>query len=326
MNNQRRAAIQAGVAASIVAAAGTGALAQDGFAGAVNGERTGYIISNHKWHDNPTVLWDGFLNGLQGFETFYEPVGSPFYFETPFIDSQAKFVYLHHDFPDGGPLDNGNLDVYAVQVRLALTERLGFIATQDGYSVLEAREGADEEYGWNDIAFGLKYAFVADVEEQFVFTGGIRYKLNSGDSDVLQGDAQELSPFISVAKGWDNNLKFIGNLTWRAPLSQERGNHLIQWHTNFQYDTGWGIAPLVELHGVHYLSDGDRTPLNVGGLDYTNLGSTDVAGTDVIWVGVGAGIKFDPHVELSAVFEKSLTNPNVDIFDTRVTASLTIKW
>ena len=299
--------------------------AQLSFTSTAISEQAGYLLSDQRLHDDPKILWDGLLTGLRGFEHFHEPVGAPFYFETPFNETHAKFVYLHHDFPAGGPLNNGNLDVFALQVRIALTERLALIATQDGYSILEPAEGAPDSEGWNDIALGLKYTFVADEESDFLFAAGMRYKLNSGDSDVLQGDVQELSPFISVAKGWDK-LHFVGNVTYRAPFDSNDGNHVLQWHTHLDYELFDGVAPMVELHGLHYLSNGDRTPLSVGGLDYTNLGSTDVKGSSVVWIGVGASIKLSPHIELGAVYEHTLTNENSDIFDSRVTAAVTINW
>jgi hypothetical protein len=77
---------------------------------------------------------------------------------------------------------------------------------------------------------------------------------------------------------------------------------------------------------VHYLSDGERLPLSVGGLDYTNLGSADVSGSSVVWAGAGARWKLSPHASVGAVYEFALTDADDDIMDTRVTVDFQLVW
>lgn len=42
------------------------------------------------------LLWKGFLYGDPHFRDKPRPVGSPLYFEDPFINSDARLVYLYH--------------------------------------------------------------------------------------------------------------------------------------------------------------------------------------------------------------------------------------
>ena len=284
----------------------------------------GYLVSDTRFHDDPEVLWPGFLSGLRGFEGFYLPVGNPLYFESPINDTRVTFLYLHHDFPSGSQIAGGDLDVVAVQARVALTERWGLIATKDGYSFLDAGAFPEDE-GWNDIALGLKYVFHADEETDTVAAVGVRYMTESGSSHVLQGNVQELSPFVSVAKGFED-LHLIGNVTWRAPLDDDDGNHILQWSAHADYEIVDGFAPMVELHGLHYLSDGDRAALSVGGLDYANLGSSDVAGSTVVWAEAGAALRFTPNIELGATYGYGLTNHDADIMEDRFTVLLHFRW
>lgn len=283
-----------------------------------------FVFGSEPWHEDSKILWDGFLNGLRGFEHFYNPVGNPIYFETPFNNTGVRFLYLHHDFPDDSQLRGGDLNVYAVQARIAITERLGFIATKDGYSDLNA-DALPSDDGWNDIAAGLKYAFYIDKPSDFIATFGGRYQMGNGDAEVLQGGVQEFSPFISAAKGW-GKFHLIGDLTDRIPLDNDKGNNVFQWDVHADYEIFSGVAPMLELHGLHYLSDGDRTPLSVGGADYTNLGSTDVDGSTVIWLGAGARVKLWPNMSIGATFEYPLTNPDADIFGDRITVDLEFTW
>ncbi len=288
-------------------------------------DKATFLFRNTRLHDDPKVGWDGFLSGLRGFEHFYEPVGNPIYFESPFNNTGVRFLYLYHGFSDDCQLQGGQVNVVAMQARIALTERLAFIAVKDGYSWLDTGVGINDD-GWNDVNAGLKYTFYVDRETDLVMAGGLRYMSErTGEAKVLQGGVDELSPFFSIAKGWDA-FHIIADITDRIPLDGNDGNNVLQWDVHADYDLGHGIAPILELHGLHYLSDGDRTALSVGGLDYSNLGSTDVSGSTVIWFGVGGRVKFTPHSSFGATFEYPLTNRNADIMGERFTVDYSMTW
>ncbi|MFY9344150.1 MAG: hypothetical protein WAT39_16790 [Planctomycetota bacterium] len=266
----------------------------------------------------------GFLTGLRGFEHFHEPLGQPIYFESPFNDTHVRALYLKHNFSDQSLLQGGDVTIYAMQARLAITSELAFIATKDGYSELES--GLLQDEGWNDLAAGFKYVMVADHAQHLVITPGIRYMAENGHRGILQGGADEVSPFVSFGKGWDR-LHALGNVTLRVPLDGDEGNTVGHWDLHFDYDVNAGdavFAPLVELHGVHYLDDG-ATALPVGGLDYTNLGSQPKE-SFVAWAGIGARLEISKKYELGAVYEFALTDPDDDIMDTRITVDFIARW
>ena len=287
-----------------------------------------FMCSNQRLEGDGQIGWPGFLTGLRGFEQFYDPIGQPLYFESPFIETSIRLLYLHHEFSPNSELQGGHLDVIAAQARVAITERLALIATKDGFSWLNA--GAlPEDSGSNDLAAGLKYAVIIDRQNDFVLTPGVRFEFRSGAGQVLQGGTYEFSPFVSFAKGF-GDFHIIGDVTDRIPTDSSEGNNVLQWDTHFDYDLGKiglkGVAPTIEVHGLHYLSNGDRTPLNVGGLDYTNLGSTNVRGDSVVWMGVGGRVKFTPNFSVGCTYEFALTNKNADIMDNRVTLDFLIVW
>lgn len=267
----------------------------------------------------------GFLTGLRGFENFHEPLGQPLYFESACNDSGLRFLYLRHNFSDQSTLQGGSVTVYAVQARLALTDRLAFIATKDGYSELES--GIIEDEGWNDLAAGFKYVLHADKEKQYLVTPGIRYQAENGHRGILQGGVDEVSPFVSLAKGYDD-LHVLANVTLRLPLDGDEGNTVGHWDLHADYDLNPGaeavFAPLVELHGVHYLDDG-ASGLNVGGLDYTNLGSQPKEDF-VCWAGIGARLEIVKRFELGFAYEFALTDPDDDIMKDRITIDFITRW
>ncbi|MDX2131778.1 MAG: hypothetical protein SFY69_06985 [Planctomycetota bacterium] len=291
-------------------------------------DRATFLLSPERWHDDSEIGWEGFLSGLRGFEHFYNPVGQPLYFETPFNNTGVRFLFLHHTFSDDSQLAGGEVNVVALQARVALTERLGFIATKDGYSWLNAGALPEDE-GWNEIAAGLKYAFYVDRENDFVATAGARITLDSGESKIAMFGTTEVSPFISVAKGWDR-FHVIGSATYRIPFDEDDGNQVFMWDLHADYEivpeSVPGLAPVVELHGVHYTSDGTRLPFSVGGLDYANFGSADVSGSSVVWAGFGARWKLSPHVSVGGVYEIGLTDHDADIMQDRVTFDVEVIW
>lgn len=228
-----------------------------------------YAFGNERFHKDPEY-WEGnpgFLNGLRGFECAVEPVGQPLYFESPYNVSGPRLLFLHHQFSDGSQLQGGQVNVVAVQARLALSERWQFIATKDGYSWFDSGIISNQE-GWNDLAAGLKYVFYVDCEADLVASAGARLMFTTGDDEILQSETEELSPFISVAKGWDR-FHVVGGLTYRLPFDDDDGNQVFHWDVSASYEVAPdalpGFAPLVELHGVHYTSDGTRLRLSVGG-------------------------------------------------------------
>lgn len=269
----------------------------------------------------------GFLTGLRGFEKFHEPVGQPLYFETPFNDTGVKALYIRHNFAKNSALAGGNVTVYALQARAALTERLAFIATKDGYSEIETGTFGNDE-GWNDVAAGLKYVAIADRANDFVVTPGVRYMLSNGRKlyGAINGTTKELSPFVSVAKGFDR-LHWIGNATLRVPTDSDKGNTVGHWDLHVDYDLNPDsqavFAPVLELHGLHYLDDG-QVGLPIGGGDYTNLGSQPNSHF-VCWASAGFRFEMLTKYEVGFVYEFVLTDADKDIWKDRVTIDFCVR-
>ncbi len=294
-----------------------------------------YALSSNNLFGDKEYGWPGFLTGMRSSsnlrERFAEPVGNSLYFESPFIDSNLRFLYLWHNFPSSSDLGGGQVNVGAMQVRVALTDRLAFIAPKDGWA--EIKTGATgSESGWLDYTLGLKYAFIVDEAREFILTGGIRWELHSGTTSALQGGGTsqyELSPFVSVAKGWDR-WNFIGNLTWRAPVDRNDGNHIISWDLHFDTEiapeTLPGFFPLVELHALHYITNGNAIELSSGGLDYSNIGASDVAGTSVFWGDLGFRWKLTPNLSWGVAYGFPISNPSNDAFNQRVSMDLVIRF
>lgn len=296
---------------------------------------TSYLISNKNVFGQSETLYPGFLTGMRSTTAFHqdfaEPVGNPLYFESPFIESQIKLLYLWHDFPSNSQIGGGQLNAWAVQVRIALTDRLAIVAPKDGWTELNAGI-LPRESGTNDFAIGLKYALIMDEDEKFMLTTGLRWEWHNGSRGILQGrdrSDNELTPYVSFAKGW-KSFNLIGNLSARMPTDRNDGNHIVSWDLHIDKeiapDTLPGFYPLLEIHALHYLTNANRFPLSVGGLDYGNIGSSDVRGKSVFWGDLGFRWKLTPNLSWGVAYGFPISDPRNSIFNQRITVDFILSF
>lgn len=252
---------------------------------------------------------------------FVHPITSPYVHENSFITTDIRAWYVFHDFDAGGAATGGiggNVQVAAVQARLALTDRLQFVAYKDGYVWFD--DSAVNDRGWNDIAAGLKYNFYRDIENQFYMSGGVGYELGLGNSSVLQDD-DELRLWFSADKGFDElHLGFVLNYFYPTSSEDVLGDsQRISWHVHADYYVTEWFSPVVEFNGYHTIDSSSTAPLPFSGVDVANLGGGE--SEDVITMGIGAEFRVWDNAAIRAAYEFPLTD-NIDLFGDRITLSL----
>jgi hypothetical protein len=254
-------------------------------------------------------------------QKFVAPITSPYYNENSFITSDVRAWYVYHQFDNDGIANGGiggNVQVAAVQVRLALTDRLQLVAYKDGYAWFD--DSAVNDEGWNDVAAGLKYNFYRDVEEQLYMSGGVGYQIDLGDSDVLQDD-EILRLWVSADKGFDK-LHVGGTFNYFIPTGSESSfgdSETLSWHVHADYYLTEWFSPVVNFNGYHTVDEGTVT-LPFNGVDVANLGGGE--GEDVITMGLGGEFRFWEDFAFRAAYEFALTD-NSQLFGDRFTVSLT---
>lgn len=249
------------------------------------------------------------------------PVTGPYFHEDSFITTDLRTVFAYHHFP-GEILGGGHATVAALQLRVALTQSLQLVAYKDGWMDIDT-PGLDDE-GWNDIALGLKWAFIQNDAAQFHAAVGVGYEIATGDDNVLQDD-DELRLWASVNKGFGrlhlgatvNYLHSLGNGD-----SILGDSDMLSWHLHADYHVCDWFSPLIEVNGYHVLDEGSPvTPFS--GADVANLGGNDSEHL----ITAAAGIEIRPHerIALRAAYELPLTD-DVDVFGHRWTFSAVIKF
>ena len=281
----------------------------------------------------------------------------PYLFEDPFPTSEIQLVGIWHQFPGRSAFRGGYAAVAAVQARLALTDRLSFIATKDGLTFLRPQVrlndvapglggGAllEDQEGSMDMTLGLKYALISRPEDGFILSPSLRFETDFGSHDLLQGRGDGIViPALSF--GWGSrNLHLLGGLGGQLPLDRDHDSTSIFYNLHVDYAVpvehpgGNFIAPFLELNGMHWTRSGDgsapvqttlgrldlstaQVALRTGafeGYDVANLGSAGIAGANLVTMAVGVRIPIREGATLGISYERPVSERK-DIIKQRLT-------
>lgn len=255
-----------------------------------------------------------------GFDRYVPPMTNPIFNETPLITTEIRPIYFHQKVPNDFVTGGGNIDVVAAQVRIALTERLGFLATTDGYAFTEFDSVLPSEEGFADLAVGLKYAAHYDPAAGEILTLGVRYTIPTGDLDVggleLSGiGAGYLHGFVSGMKIMDNGLQLQGNIGVQQAL---KGNttSFAYGSVHASYEIAPGVYPLIEANVFLPYDGGNRLAgSELTGFDVADVGSSDPENT--FTVAAGGRWRAHDNAIFGAAFEYNLNENSNTLFQWR---------
>jgi hypothetical protein len=264
-----------------------------------------------------TVLFGGEISeGAAGMRTV-RPVSAPYFHEDSFVNSDIRVWYLRHDISKD--TIGGDVSVAAVQVRLALTPTLQFVAYKDGYTTFDddtALLGGND--GLNDIAAGLKWAFLQDDTTATYMAAGIGIELPLGDEDILQ-DTTEFRLWLSFNKGL-GDLNLGGTLNYIIAEDSSDGllgnADMLTLHLHADYPFTDALSGIVEVNG-YFVTDGSAVPFS--GVDAVSIDG----GEDEDTLTGAVGLEFRPGMEslgLRIAYERELGS-NLNLFGSRWTLS-----
>jgi hypothetical protein len=236
----------------------------------------------------------------------------------------------------------------ALQARVALTDRLAFIATKDGYRWNEPDLSLlEDDHGWMNIGGGFKYLLVRDDRYDFYLSPAIRYEAPSGAHDVYQGEGDGLIiPSVSAAWSPLESLHLIAGVGGQVPLDSTLQSSSVFYHVYADYEVHPRFTPFLQISGVSWTGDGSgefpialkdnsTIPLSLAqaalgtgpfeGADVANLGSEDISGEDLVTAAIGAHIKLTDHLIWSVAYERAISD-HKGIFQQRVTTALAVEF
>ncbi len=262
-----------------------------------------------------------------GHTRYVPPISNLILNETPYITTESRSLVLHNKIPEDFLTRGGQINIFGNEVRFALTERLGFIATKDGYADLQFDEVLPDEEGLINISVGLKYAVISRPERDEILTLGFEYEIpmaSIAPADIsLQGDGNGLMDlFITGARAF-GKLGFQGSLGANLALDGDHDSSMFHYAVHADYELFPNFYPVVEFNGFTTIDDGNRTPVNFEGIDLVNFGSTD-SGT-VMTIAGGARYRFNKHIQIGAGYEAPVTDRE-DIMDWRAYFDLILSF
>lgn len=262
------------------------------------------------------------------FNDFISPISNPLFFEDPRQLTEARFIYAHHRVPGDVPIGGGDVNYYALQLRAALNDRLSIIATKDGYIDLDV-DNLPHQDGWADVALGLKYTLLRRPQTQTLLSTGLTYQLDVGSHKVFQGYGDgEFHLFLTGGQQIGERSHWLSASGFRLPVDTNDGSQMWYWsnHYDYQFVPGTWYG-LIEFNWFHWMRSG-AGPLGTSGfegLDLINLGSTGVAGNDIVTMAAGGKWKPYRNMEIGAAYEFPLTERR-DILEDRFYVDLIVRY
>ena len=257
-------------------------------------------------------------------ENTISPVANPIFFEDPIIRSEIRPIFAYHRIDPGFATGDGDAELYALQLRYAITDRLAFIAVQDGYFNVHT-EGLGDLSGWMDVALGFKYALIDDPANQFILTPGFTFFIPMGNEEVFQGRGSgEWNVFVSAEKGF-NDFHLTTNVGVRFPNDTDVQSTILHYSLQADYYVNRWFIPFVVANGWTVLADGNGLPIDSEGYDVINFGASNSSGTTQMTVGGGFRSRLTKNVDFGVAYEKAVLSPE-GLTDDRFTFDFSIRF
>lgn len=269
----------------------------------------------------PELLLGCFCPTSRCFDDWISPMTNPVFFEDPRTLTELRGIFLQHKVP--GAVGGGDIQVYAVQMRAALTERLSIVAAKDGYLVSSNPVVGD---GWADVSVGLKYNLIRDCCNEMLLSTGFEYDMPVGTPRALQGRGDgEFHLFLTGGAELCCDWHYLSAFGLRLPVDDEEGETSLYWSQHVDYHLGYGLYTLAEFNWYHWTESGAGGIPGVSGVDLFNLGSTGIAGDNIV---TGAfGVKYKPNrlTEIGVAWENPLSEQR-DLIENRLTVDLILRY
>jgi hypothetical protein len=230
---------------------------------------------------------------------------------------------MYHKIDDKFITGGGQVQLFALQARIALNDRLAFIATKDGLIHFQPNSVLNDDTGFANLAAGLKYAFYKDPVDNVIASAGFRYEAPTGETEVLQGKGDGImNVFTSVAYSlckWN----FMVGTGLRVPVNHNDST-FYDFDAHVDYDLGW-FRPLVEVNLTNVLDAGRRLPIADEGQDIFNFGSTESLHKTMLTASAGARAILTDSMTYGIAYQFPLASgAGTYVTDWRLTTDLTI--
>jgi hypothetical protein len=159
-----------------------------------------------------------------------------------------------------------------------------------------------------------------------IISVGTTYEIDLGEHQVFQGRGDgEFHFFLTGGQEILDNVHFLSGSGFRIPTDHTARSQMWYWSNHLDYEFRPGWYAVTELNWFHWMRSGEALAANFEGGDLFNLGSTDVAGNDIVTAAVGGRWKPSPRVEIGCAWEFPLTERE-DLLDDRLYTDLIVRY
>ena len=259
------------------------------------------------------------------FDRFISPMTNPFNFEDPRTLTEARVIFANHRTPSLAGTPSADVQLFAVQLRAALSERLSIIATKDGYITSNS---AFIDDGWADVNVGMKYNLYRDVERQRLLSGGLTFELPVGSTRAQQGNGSgEFHLFLTGMTEIIGGGHWISAAGLRIPTDQKDENEMWYWSNHFDIEIyqDTGVYAFSEFNWYQWTGSGTRFALPIEGGDLFNFGAPGIAGNSIVTGAFGLKYKPNRNLETGVAWELPLTDRR-GVLDNRLTLDCIFRY
>lgn len=253
---------------------------------------------------------------------YVPPVAQPFFNEPAQITTELRPVYIYHEIPNSFPSNGGRVHAIAVQLRAAITDRLAFIATKDGWMDINFDDTLTDEEGFLNIAAGFKYAVIAQPENDTFLTLGLRYEAPTGnlktaikgapDSDItLQGNGDGMiDAFITGVRPIGEKGSFQASLGYDGAIDSDKNSSFLHVSIHGDYEIVKNLYGILELSMIATADNGDEIDIgSFEGEDVFNFGNED--SNTIFPFAVGARYRVTDNFILGTAYELPLDHKDI---------------
>jgi len=275
------------------------------------------------------------------------PITNPTMFDLPLPRSYIHGIFIYNEMPStvstvlGNVPLGGHYEVYAVGFELALSERWSINATKDGYIMFRPDNTLNTTEGWANVAAGLKYAWLIDVEKELASSFSLNFEIPMGSTEVWQGEGDGVFiPSMATLKNI-GDLQLVNQFGFRLPVDTDAESTMFYTSGHVSYKLTEWLHPLAEINYFRVIDEGDggnRFGEQIGGAlpslptfeagDLVNWGAGN-ADINPNFVTAALGFRvLVPNAPATVGFawEAPLTNRSEGLMENRFTIDFTLEF
>lgn len=275
------------------------------------------------------------------------PISNPTHFDLAIPQTLIHPIFIHNRMPDtvdtilGKVPVGGDYQVYAVQLELALSERLSLNATKDGYIDFNPDHTLESTDGWANVAAGLKYAWLYQPEQRLASNVQLLYEIPMGNTDVWQGNGDGVFiPSIATLKHL-GDLQLANQFGFKLPVDSGDESTLFYTSAHVSYKATEWFRPLAEISWFNVMDPGDGGPRfndHIGGAlpsvvafeagDLVNWGASNATmNRNFVSAALGFRVRVpESPVDLGFAWEFPLTTEDQGLMKDRFTVDMVIRF